>query len=114
MAAKKKVVKKKKPVIKKAKKLAKRAASKAPKPKKNKPIGKVTHFYAHIKVAIIKFNTNTKNGTELYIKGATTDFKETVKSMQYDHKPVAMAPKGKLIGIKLKKRVREGDLVYKA
>jgi hypothetical protein len=82
--------------------------------KKNKPIGKVTHFYAHIKVAIIKFNTKVKTGTELYIKGSTTDFKETIKSMQYDHKPIAVAPKAKLIGIKFKKRVREGDLVYKA
>jgi len=82
--------------------------------KKKKPIGKVTHFYAHIKVAIIKFNTNVKTGTELYLKGATTDFKEAAKSMQYDHKPVAVAKKGKLIGVKFKKRVREGDLVYKA
>jgi hypothetical protein len=81
--------------------------------KKVKPIGKVTHYYTHIKVAIIKFNTKVKAGTELYFKGATTDFKETPKSMQYDHKPIAAAPKGKLIGIKLKKRVREGDLVYK-
>lgn len=93
----------------------KKTTVKKPKPvKKNKPIGKVTHFYAHIKVAIIKFNTNVKVGTELYVKGATTDFKEAAKSMQYDHKPVAVAKKGKLIGIKLKKRVREGDLVYKA
>lgn len=82
--------------------------------KKNKPIGKVTHFYAQIKVAIVKFNTNVKVGSELYFKGATTDFKEAPKSMQYDHKPVAVAKKGKQIGIKLKKRVREGDLVYKA
>lgn len=124
MAVKKKVIKKKKPVIKKPKKPVKRAVKKVVRriikkvtvksPKKNKPIGKVTHFYAHIKVAIIKFNTNVKNGTELYIRGATTDFKETAKSMQYDHKPIVTAPKGKLIGIKLKKRVREGDLVYKA
>ena len=34
--------------------------------------------------------------------------------MQFDHEPVAVAKKGKQIGIKLKKRVREGDLVYKA
>lgn len=101
-----------------AKKIVKKKITKSKKPlkpaKKNKPIGKVTHFYAQIKVAIIKFNTNVKSGTELYVKGATTDFKEVVKSMQYDHKPVMTAPKGKLIGIKLKKRVREGDLVYKA
>ncbi len=82
--------------------------------KKIKPVGTVTHYYAHIKVAIVRFNTKIKAGTELYFKGATTDFKEVAKSMQFDHKPVAVAMPKKQIGIKLKKRVREGDLVYKA
>jgi hypothetical protein len=82
--------------------------------KKVKPIGKVTHYYAHIKVAIVKFNTKTKIGTELYFRGSTTDFKEVAKSMQFDHEPIKVAPPKKQIGIKLKKRVREGDLVYKA
>lgn len=98
----------------KAKKKKVAAKKKTVKAKKVKPLGKVTHYYAHIKVAIVKFNTNVKAGTELYFKGATTDFKEASKSMQFDHEPVALAKKGKQIGIKLKKRVREGDLVYKA
>jgi hypothetical protein len=109
--AKKKVVKKKKGVP-KAKPKSK-PAKKVSAPKKVKPIGKVTHYYAHIKVAIVKFNTKIKAGTELYFKGATTDFKEASKSMQFDHEPVAAAMPKKQIGIKLKKRVREGDLVYK-
>ena len=107
--AKKKVIKKKKtpPKAKPKKKVS-------PPVKRIKPIGNVTHYYAHIKVAIVKFNTKTKAGTELYFKGATTDFKEASKSMKFDHKPVVAAMPKKLIGIKLKKRVREGDLVYKA
>jgi hypothetical protein len=108
---KKKIVKKRAPV----KKIKKPTPKKKPAPaKKIKPIGTVTHYYAHIKVAIVKFNTKVKAGAELYFKGATTDFKEAAKSMQFDHKPVAAAQPRKLIGIKLKKRVREGDLVYKA
>jgi hypothetical protein len=87
----------------------KKAAPKAP-----KPIGKVTHYYNHIKVALVKFNTKVKAGTELWFRGATTDFKDAPKSMQFDHKPIAFAPAKKLIGIKVKKRVREGDRVYKA
>jgi hypothetical protein len=77
-----------------------------------KPIGKVTHYYTEIKVAIVKFKQSVKVGVELQFKGATTDFKEKIKSMQYDHKPLKIAPKGKQIGIKVKKRVREGDEVY--
>ena len=77
-----------------------------------KPVGMVTHFYTEISVAIVKFNTKIPVGTTLHFRGATTDFKQPVSSMQYDHEPVAAAPKGKLIGIKVKKRVREGDAVH--
>ena len=82
--------------------------------KKGKPIGKITHFYGHIGVAIVKFNQKVPAGTELYFKGATTDFKEIAKSMQYNHVSITAAPKGKQIGIKVKKKVRQGDLVYRA
>src|SRR5271157_177482 len=82
-------------------------------PKQGKPIGKITHFYGNISVAIVKFNQKVSAGTELHFKGATTDFKEMAKSMQYNHASIAVAPRGKQIGIKVKKRVREGDLVYK-
>ncbi len=111
VAAKKKV-KKTTPKTVKTKKLIKKKVVKSP--KQAKPIGKVIHFFNHIRVAIVKFNQNVSSGTELYFKGATTDFKEVAKSMQYNHAIIAIAPKGKQIGIKVKKRVREGDLVYKA
>jgi len=99
---------------KKSKPKRKPAVRKPVKIKKEKPIGVVTHFYGEIKVAIVKFKKAVKVGTALYYKGATTDFKETVKSMQYDHKPITTAPKGKQIGIKVGKRVREGDEVFAA
>ena len=88
----------------------------APKPKarKEKPVGRVAHFYNHIGVAIVRFNRGIRAGTELSFRGATTDFSEAPKSMQVNHKPVAAAPKGKQVGVKVKKRVREGDLVYLA
>ena len=99
--SKKKVAKKKKPAAKKP------AKAKAP-----KHAGVVTHFYGEIGVAIIKFNKKVPVGAELHFLGATTDFKDTAKSMQYDHKPIEAAPKGKEVGIKVKKRVREGDKVH--
>jgi hypothetical protein len=105
----------------KAKKPAKKAVKKTKKatPAKSKkttptpkPIGIVTHYYTHIKVGIIKFKSPIKVGSNIRIKGATTDFVQKIDSLQYDHKPVKVAPKGKLIGIKLKKRVREHDQVF--
>ena len=83
-------------------------------PKAPKPIGAVTHFYSHLKVAIVKFKKPVKVGVRLHFKGATTDFQDTVNSMQYDHKTIDMAPKGKEVGIKVKDKVREGDEVYAA
>ena len=109
----KKVVKAKRPIAAK-KKNGKTKPKTAKAPKQGKPIGKVTHFYGNISVAIVKFNQKVAAGTVLHFKGATTDFNETVKSMQYNHESIAIAPKGKQIGIKVKKKVREGDLVYKA
>lgn len=82
------------------------------KAKAPKPIGVVTHFYGKIKVAIIKFKQPFKVGGEIAIQGATTDFKQKIASMQYDHEAVKAAKKGKEVGIKVKKKVHEGDLVF--
>lgn len=111
-----KAVKAKRPLpAKKKKGKTKPKTAKSRKPAKTpKPIGKVTHFYGNINVVIVKFNQKVSAGAGLHFKGATTDFKEIVKSMQYNHAPIATAPKGKQIGIKVKKKAREGDLVYKA
>lgn len=119
----KKKVAPKKPVAKKklaAKKLAKSAKTAkkivlkktikpAPAPK---PIGSVTHFYNHIKVAVVKFKQDMKVGAQVSFKGATTDFKSVIASMQVDHKPVKLAKKGKQVGIKVQKKVRQGDLIF--
>ena len=102
-------VKKKKTVAKKAP--AKKVAAK--KIKVEKPVGAVTHYFTAIKVAIVKFKQPVKVGDTLAFRGATTDFKQKIASMQFDHKSIAVAAKGKEIGMKVGKRVREGDEVFK-
>ncbi|MDO8536951.1 MAG: translation elongation factor-like protein [bacterium] len=82
------------------------------KPKEPKPIGEVTHFYGNLDVAIVKFKKSVDVGTKVKFKGATSDFEETIKSMQFDHKPVRSAEKGQEVGIKVGEKVREGDEVY--
>lgn len=104
----------KKTAKKKAKKLAKKIVKKAvKKAKEEKPIGVVTHFYTNIKVAVIKFKTSFSAGGEVHFKGATTDFKQKLASIQYDHEQVKVAKKGQGVGVKIAKRVREGDLIFK-
>lgn len=82
--------------------------------KEPKPIGVVTHYFANIKVAIVKFSKEVPVGTTLHYKGATTDFSEKASEMQFDHKAVDSAKKGKEVGIKVNDRVREGDQVFEA
>jgi len=79
-----------------------------------KPVGVVTHFYGKIKVGIFKFKKPVKVGVEIVIRGATTDFKQAIASIQHDHKAIKLAPKGKEVGIKVKKKVHEGDQVFLA
>lgn len=63
-------------------------------------------------MAIIKFKKSVKIGSKVRIMGATTDFDLAIGSMQYDHKPVMVAAPNKQVGIKVSKRVREGDEVF--
>ena len=77
-------------------------------------IGVVTHFYNHISVAAIKITDGElKPGDTIQIVGAHTDFSQPVGSMEIDRKPIQIAKSGDHIGIKVKERVREHDIVYK-
>ncbi len=82
------------------------------KAKIQKPIGVVTHFYGGIEVAIMKFKKPMKAGSVVRIKGATTDFEQKIKSMQYDHKDIAVAKKGQEVGVKVDDKVRQGDEIF--
>src|SRR3989344_89184 len=75
-------------------------------------IGEVTHFYGKLGVAIVKFNREMTPGKNIAFQGATTDFSQNIDSIELDHKSVSMAPKGKEVGMKVNKKVREGDKVY--
>ncbi len=85
---------------------------KAPKVKPEKPIGVVTHFYNHIKVAVVKFKEPVKVGVKVMFKGATTNFAQVISSMQYEHEAIKIAKKGQSLGLKVAKRVREGDEIF--
>jgi len=80
--------------------------------KEEKPIGKITHYYDHIGVAIIKFNKAIKKGEMIAIRGAHTDFTQKIDSIQYDHKDINAAKKGQEVGIKVKEKVHDSDKVY--
>ena len=114
----KKVVKRvKKPAKKNVKKVSKKVVKKVVKKTapKEELIGKITHYYDHIEVGIVEITKNPMEvGEKIHVKGSTTDFEQKIDSMQIEHEQVNKAKKGDVIGLRVKDKVREGDLVYKA
>jgi translation elongation factor EF-1alpha len=78
-----------------------------------KEVGKVAHYYTKLGVAVIELSDTLKVGDKIKIKGATSDFEQTVDSMQIEHKNIEEAKRGQSIGMKVKEHVREHDVVYK-
>jgi putative protease len=77
-------------------------------------IGRVTHYFPKIGVAVIEITAGSlKVGETIHIKGHTSDFTQPVESLQQEHLSVPEAKKGGSFGMKVKEHVREGDRVYK-
>ena len=77
-------------------------------------IGRITHYYSHLSVGIIELTGGELNvGDTIHIKGKHTDFTQAVDSIQIEHQSVPRAEKGKVVGIKVKDKVREHDQVFR-
>jgi len=78
-----------------------------------KLVGRITHYFTRISVAVVELSDTLRVGDEIIIKGATTNLRQKVESMQIMHEPVTEAQAGQSVGLKVVDRVREGDKVYK-
>ncbi|MBN1823560.1 MAG: hypothetical protein JW803_04510 [Endomicrobiales bacterium] len=78
-----------------------------------KKLGGVEDYFAHVGVVALKLKGDIKVGETIRVRGHTTDFTQTVVSMQIDHVPVQEAKKGQDVGIKVIDRARKTDTVYK-
>jgi translation elongation factor EF-1alpha len=76
-------------------------------------VGRVSHFFARISVAVIELTATISVGDRILVKGPTTNLEQTVDSMEIEHEKVQRAVAGQSIGMKVKSRVRESDVVYK-
>ena len=77
-------------------------------------VGVVEHFFTNVSVAAIKIiNGEIKIGDTIHIVGAHTDFKQEIQSMQIQKDSVDIVKIDDEVGIKVKNRVRENDIVYK-
>ena len=106
-----------------APKKAKRPAKAARKPKPAAPaeppppgkrVGVVTHYFGEPSVAVVKLETGTlRVGDTIHIRGHTTDFEQTVGSLQVDYAPVTEVGPKDDFGMKVSGHVREHDVVFK-
>jgi putative protease len=77
-------------------------------------IGRVSHYFGKIQVAAIELTDGALSvGDTIHIKGSTSDFEQTIDSMQIDNAVVTHADKGSSIGIRVTEQARVGDKVYK-
>jgi len=78
-----------------------------------KEIGKITHYYGNLSVSIIELQDTLKLGETIHIKGHSSDFTQSIDSMQIEHTTVSEANSGDIIGIKVIQKVHPHDKVYK-
>lgn len=79
-------------------------------------VGKVSHYYNHLGVAIIEAEAPFKVGDTLkFVRQMTGEelFQQTIFSIQVNHKQIDKVEKGMSIGVKVDKQVHEGNEVFK-
>jgi putative protease len=78
----------------------------------DKKIGKITHYYDKIGVAVIDVTKPLKTGDIIKISGHDKEFNQTVTSLQLEHKPVTKIAKGQSGAMKTDQPVKDGDVIY--
>ena len=76
-------------------------------------IGRVTHYYNHINVAVLSLSDSLKVGDKIHIYGHLTDFEQKVSSMEVEHHIVVWVRPGDEVATKVIEPVREHDIVYR-
>ena len=77
-----------------------------------KQVGKVTHFYDKISVAIIKLTDSLKIGDTVKFSGHDQEFTQEVTSLQVEHENIEKAKKGQEVGLKTDQKVKVNDRVF--
>ena len=78
-----------------------------------KRVGKVTHYFDHLNVAVLALTENIRVGETLHFLGHSTDFKQQVTSLQIEHKAVETAKPGEDVAMKVDQRVHPNDAIFK-
>ena len=78
-------------------------------------VGKVTHYYDKIGVAVVELDGSLTVGDGIkFVRGDEDVFEQKVASIQVEHEKKDSAKKGDTIGLKVEQEVKEGAEVFKA
>jgi len=77
-------------------------------------VGKVTHYYDKIGVAVVELTADLAVGDRIkFTRGGEDMFEQTVESIQVEHNKIDSAKKGDTIGLKVDQPVKEGTEIFK-
>ena len=76
-------------------------------------IGRVTHYYNHLQVAVLKLSAELKVGDRIHILGHSTDFMQRVTSLEVSHHSVTGVHPGEDVALRVIEPVREHDVIYR-
>ena len=78
-------------------------------------IGVVTHYYGHLSVVAMQLEPGAtlRVGDVIHIRGHTTDFTQTVDSLEVNHASVTEVGPNDDFGLKVIEHAREHDVVFK-
>jgi putative protease len=77
-------------------------------------VGTVGDYYAKVGVAVVHLTDGALQvGDQIRISGHTTDFAQTVESLQWEHRAVERGERGSDVALKVRERVRQHDQVLR-
>ena len=76
-------------------------------------IGKVTHYYSHLNVAVLQLTDRLSVGDTIHFLGHTTDFVQKVTSLEINHHHVDAVIPGDNVALKVVETVRQHDGIYR-
>jgi hypothetical protein len=76
-------------------------------------IGRVSHYFNRLGVAVVKLEGELKVGDAILFLGHTTDLTQLVCSMEEEHHKLLEAAPGMTVAVKVDEPVRNGDQLFK-
>ena len=79
-----------------------------------KRIGKITHYFDRIGVAVLDLEDGLKVGDTIHITGHRIELTQQVQSMEIEHEKMQAVGAGADVALKVVEPVHKGDVIYRA